>query len=103
MDQKIMIRSLRFNYERFGKDSEIERIALRLIEKNLKKASPMFKLNIVTKLQGMVEHFQSAEDSSKEEFMLKTISGVFLGKPMGLASTTGLTIDLLKETMMKAH
>lgn len=98
-----MIRSLSFNYERFGKDSEIERIALRLIEKNLKKANHMFKLSIVIKLQGMVEYFQRIEDTGKEEFMLKMIAGVLLGKTTAHGSTTGLTVDLLKESTLRAY
>ena len=65
-----MIKSLNFNYERFGKDSQIEKIALRLIEKNLKKAGCMFKMSIVVKMQGMIEFFQRSQESNKEEFMI---------------------------------
>ena len=69
-EQKNMIKSLNFNYERFGKDSQMEKIALRLIEKNLKKAGCMFKMAIVVKMQGMIEFFQRSQESKKEEFMI---------------------------------
>jgi len=49
-DQQFSIQSLQFNYERFGQDSQIEKIVLRLIEKNLKKGTGLYKMSIVIKI-----------------------------------------------------
>lgn len=59
-----------FGYEKFGNDTTIEQIAMRLVQKGIKKSSKLVRVATIFKVQALAEYFQKNQETKKEEFIV---------------------------------
>lgn len=46
---------------------------MRLVQKNVKKATKLAKIAIIFKVQALAEYFQKIQETKKEEFMVQLL------------------------------